>query len=60
MEGPHMYLIYQMDASTVDIQYNIKAIAFITVNQTHFTKILSKRKISSGIKVPLLISFLHS
>ena len=49
-----------MDASTVDIQYNIKAIAFITVNQTHFTKILSKRKISSGIKVPLLISFLHS
>ena len=45
---------------TVDIQYNIKAIAFITVNQTHFTKILSKRKISSGIKVPLLISFLHS
>ena len=60
MEDLICNLIYQMDASTVDIQYNIKAIAFITVNQTHFTKILSKRKISSGIKVPLLISFLHS
>ena len=27
--------------NTVDIQYNIKAIAFITVNQTHFSDVLS-------------------